>query len=72
MRYAGFARLDRQDDLLRFAARFIMEVLRNIESDDVLLKFRDSLSPVLVTPSKESEEDDDKHEYMCVIMPMRV
>ncbi len=57
---------------IAFNARFIMEVLRNIESEDVILKFRDSLSPVLVTPSKESEEDDDKHDYMCVIMPMRV
>ena len=59
---------------IAFNARFIMEVLRNIESKEVLLKFRDSLSPVLVTPSKESEDDDDddKHDYMCVIMPMRV
>ena len=59
---------------IAFNARFIMDVLRNVESDDVLLKFRDSLSPVLVQPSKdsESEEEGDKQDYMCVIMPMRV
>lgn len=57
---------------IAFNARFIMDVLRNIDSDDVLLKFRDSLSPVLVKPSKDSEEEDDKQDYMCVIMPMRV
>ena len=54
---------------IAFNARFIMDVLRNIELDQTLLKFRDSLSPVLVTPSKE---DDDEQDYMCVIMPMRV
>ena len=50
---------------IAFNARFVMDVLRNIEADEVLFKFRDSLSPVLVTPS---EEDN----YMCVIMPMRL
>jgi len=57
---------------IAFNARFIMEVLRNIESENVILKLRDSLSPVLVMPSKESEEDDDKQDYVCIIMPMRV
>ena len=57
---------------IAFNARFIMDVLRNIDSDDVLLKFRDSLSPVLVQPSKGEESEEDKQDYMCVIMPMRV
>ncbi len=50
---------------IAFNARFVMDVLRNIEADEVLFKFRDSLSPVLVTPSEENN-------YMCVIMPMRL
>jgi DNA polymerase-3 subunit beta len=50
---------------IAFNARFVMDVLRNIEADEVLFKFRDSLSPVLVTPSEEEN-------YMCVIMPMRL
>jgi DNA polymerase-3 subunit beta len=54
---------------IAFNARFVMDVLRNIESEEVVLKFRDSLSPVLVTPSQEADEE---HGYMCVIMPMRV
>ena len=54
---------------IAFNARFVMDVLRNIESDEVLLKLRDSLSPVLVMPQ---EEDQDQQDYMCVIMPMRV
>lgn len=54
---------------IAFNARFVMDVLRNIGSDEILLKFRDSLSPVLATPS---EEDEHGHDYMCVIMPMRL
>ena len=50
---------------IAFNARFVMDVLRNIEADEVLFKFRDSLSPVLVTPAEENN-------YMCVIMPMRL
>ena len=50
---------------IAFNARFVMDVLRNIEAKEVLFKFRDSLSPVLVTPS-------DENNYMCVIMPMRL
>ena len=54
---------------IAFNARFVMDVLRNIESNEVLLKLRDSLSPVLVMPQ---EEDQNEQDYMCVIMPMRV
>jgi len=54
---------------IAFNARYVMDVLRNIEAGEVLFKFRDSLSPVLVVPS---EEDDHEHDYMCVIMPMRL
>jgi DNA polymerase-3 subunit beta len=52
---------------IAFNARYVMDVLRNIESKEVLFKFRDSLSPVLVAPSEEDGQD-----YMCVIMPMRL
>ena len=54
---------------IAFNARYVMDVLRNIEADEVLFKFRDSLSPVLVTPV---EENGHEHEYMCVIMPIRL
>ncbi|MBD3181957.1 DNA polymerase III subunit beta [Candidatus Poribacteria bacterium] len=52
---------------IAFNARYVLDVLRNIESEKVLFKFRDSLSPVLVMPSDETEVT-----YMCVIMPMRL
>jgi len=50
---------------IAFNARYVMDVLRNIEGSQVLFKFRDSLSPVLVTPL-------DEDSYKCVIMPMRL
>ena len=59
---------------IAFNARYVMDVLRNVESKEVLFKFRDSLSPVLVTPVKSSEEkpsEENGQEYMCVIMPIR-
>ena len=52
---------------IAFNARFIMDVLRNIDTEQSTLKFRDSLSPVLVTPSSENEAN-----YLCIIMPMRL
>lgn len=52
---------------IAFNARFIMDVLRNIETQEAILKFRDSLSPVLVTPSTDAEAN-----YLCIIMPMRL
>lgn len=50
---------------IAFNARFVMDVLRNIQAGEVIFKFRDSLSPVLVKPS----EGDN---YLCIIMPMRL
>jgi len=50
---------------IAFNARFLMDVLRNIETAEVVFKLRDSLSPALITPF---EEDN----YMCVVMPMRL
>jgi DNA polymerase-3 subunit beta len=50
---------------IAFNARYVMDVLRNIQTEESILKFRDSLSPVLIAPSEGSD-------YMCVIMPMRL
>lgn len=50
---------------IAFNARFLMDVLRNISTEDSILRFRDSLSPVLISPS-------DSNDYICIIMPMRL
>lgn len=50
---------------ISFNARFVIDALQNIGTSEVVLSFRDALSPVLITPA------DDAIDYKCVIMPMR-
>ena len=50
---------------IAFNARYVMDVLHNVETSEVVFRLKDSSSPVLVTPL----EDND---YICVIMPMRL
>ena len=48
-----------------FNARYLMDVLAAIEGEEVILEFRDALSPCVL------REQGDK-DYLCVVMPMRV
>jgi DNA polymerase-3 subunit beta len=50
---------------IAFNAKYVIDVLRNVGTEESILKFRDSLSPVMIAPA----EGDD---YLCVIMPMRL
>lgn len=50
---------------VRFNARYLLDVLMVCESDTVLMKFKNELSPSIVTP----DSDDD---LLAVIMPMRL
>jgi len=59
------AKIDGGKIEIAFNARFMMDVLRNIPTDDTILKFRDSLSPVLISPTNGND-------YICIIMPMRL
>lgn len=53
------------DIQIAFDARFLMDVLRHIETEDVVLELKDSLSAVVLKPVGE-----DNH--LCLIMPMRL
>ncbi len=48
-----------------FNARYVLEALAPMESDDIVFEFKDALSPGVV----KSAADDG---YCCVIMPMRI
>jgi DNA polymerase-3 subunit beta len=48
-----------------YNARYILDVLRNISSEEVSLELNDALSPGVIRPVS-------KEEYLCVIMPMRI
>lgn len=50
---------------VRFNARYLLDVLMICESEKVLMKFKNELSPSIVTP----DSDDD---LLAVIMPMRL
>jgi len=48
-----------------FNSRFVMEVLNNLRSEEVVFEIEDNVSPAIIRPS-----DDERH--TCVIMPMRI
>ena len=48
-----------------FNARYILDVLGVLESDEVSMELSDPLSPVIIRP-------EGANDYMCVVMPMRV
>jgi DNA polymerase III subunit beta len=48
-----------------FNSRFVMEVLNNLKSEEVVFEIEDNISPAIIRPA-----DDPRH--TCVIMPMRI
>ncbi|MBM4330393.1 MAG: DNA polymerase III subunit beta [Deltaproteobacteria bacterium] len=54
-----------EDLTVGFNARFILENLNILNSDDVLLDLEDGISPSIIRP-----DNDEKH--TCVVMPMRI
>lgn len=46
-------------------ARYVIDALSSIDDENIIIKFTDSLSPILITGIK-----DESHQ--CVIMPMRM
>ena len=59
--------VDYKDDKLSlgFNARYMLDVIAAISSDNVVLELQDPLSPVLV-------KEDGNEDYKCVVMPMRI
>jgi len=54
-----------KDFKIGFNAKYILDVLANIESDEIDISLKDHLSPGLMRPNKDSS-------YTCVIMPMKI
>lgn len=57
-----------------FNANYFVDALQVIETSDVLLEFTNHLSPCLLRPYYEVEEEDEKAKlpHLNVIMPMRL
>ena len=50
---------------IAFNFRFLLEVLKNMESENVKINFNSPLSATMFVP----ENDED---YLCIIMPMQI
>ncbi len=48
-----------------FNAKYLMDILNNIQDDEIDIELNDQLSPGIVRPSSDSN-------YTCVVMPMRI
>ncbi|MCC6277301.1 MAG: DNA polymerase III subunit beta, partial [Oligoflexia bacterium] len=48
-----------------FNAKYLMDILNNIQQDEVDIELNDQLSPGILRPSNDST-------YTCVVMPMRI
>ncbi|NTV52431.1 MAG: hypothetical protein HGA76_05395, partial [Candidatus Firestonebacteria bacterium] len=49
-----------------YNAKYILDVMKNIGTDEFVLELTSNLNPGVFKPST------DKYNYLCVIMPMRI
>lgn len=61
-----FIKLDGKDLTIAFNARYFTEILRYVESDSIVIKFTDSVSPCIVVPTGALED------FMYLILPVRM
>jgi DNA polymerase-3 subunit beta len=62
------ARYGSDEMVLGYNAQYLADVLRNIETDDVLLSLSTPLNAGLVEPLEQGAEEN----YLCLIMPLRL
>lgn len=61
-----FIKLDGKDLSIAFNARYFTEVLRYIDSESIMIKFTDSVSPCIIVPTGALED------FMYLILPVRI
>lgn len=61
-----FIKLDGKDLSIAFNAKYFTEVLRYIDSDSIVIKFTDSVSPCVIVPTGALED------FMYLILPVRM
>ena len=59
------AALNGEDVDIAFNAKYIMDVIRNVDDEDLMMKFNSNVSPCVVVP-REGDE------YLYLILPVRV
>lgn len=61
-----FIRLDGKDLAIAFNARYFTDILRYIDSDSIMIKFTDSVSPCVIVPTGALED------FMYLLLPVRM
>ena len=56
-----------EDSAVSFNPRFLLDPLKSIPQDKIILDFRDDMSPGVFKVTKENEEVV----FLCVVMPIR-
>lgn len=57
-----------QDELdVGYNANYLMEILRKIDSDEVIFELHNAVTAALVRPGKQDQAED----YFCLLMPLR-
>lgn len=57
-----------EEIVMGFNAQYLGDVLRNVETDDVLISVSTPLAAALVEPVEQGEDEN----YLCLIMPLRL
>lgn len=59
---------------IAYNPEFVMDVLKHIDSPEIILELSNPLSPGIIKPAQDGDSPVhlERGEYLCVIMPMRV
>lgn len=61
-----------EDNIIGINSTYFLEVLGVIETTHVSISFESPLAPILITPLKDPEKEDDKSSFKHIIMPLKI
>ncbi|MCD5385162.1 DNA polymerase III subunit beta [Candidatus Gracilibacteria bacterium] len=61
-----------EDNIVGINSTYFLEVLGVIETTHVSISFENPLSPIVITPTINPENTDNKHSFRHIIMPLKI
>lgn len=61
-----------EDNIVWINSTYFLEVLWVIETTHVSISFENPLSPIVITPTIDPENTDNKHSFRHIIMPLKI
>ncbi len=61
-----------EDNIVWINSTYFLEVLWVIETTHVSISFENPLSPIVITPTINPENTDNKHSFRHIIMPLKI